>query len=134
MKSVLAAMVLIGLPIWPAVFARSADAFDGVWTMEECDAAYARRYSTCTLELEQRGEVVVGRSWYRDEWEQWTCDVRGRVKDGVLDLKWMGATKYWRGTARLWVHDGGLRGEYRREDVEGTGVQYCRGARTVNRR
>lgn len=120
---------LMGLPFYPALFARTGDDFSGRWEMEECDAAYARRYSRCELELEQRGTVVAGTARYGDEHERWTCAVKGRVVDGVLEMKWKGETKYWRGTARLRKHGEGLRGEYRREDVEGSGTQWCRGVR-----
>ncbi len=130
MKRLVIAVVLMGIPLYPALFARAGADFSGRWTMQECDATYTHPYSRCTLELEQRGGFVTGTASYGDEYETWRCPVRGPVVDGVFEMKWKGETKYWRGTARLWFVGDGLRGEYKREDVSNTAVQYCRGRRT----
>jgi hypothetical protein len=102
--------------------------FSGTWVMQECDPTYARPYSRCELVLDQRGEAVDGFARYEDEYERWTCEVKGRVEEGALSFRWKGS-KGWRGTARVAFEGAELRGTYVREDVEGTARQYCRGRR-----
>ena len=129
MKRVLILVALMGMPAYPVLFARAGADFTGRWTMKECTAAYANEYSRCTLELVQRGSYVTGCATYTDKWETWRCPVAGPVRNGVFEMKWKGETKFWRGTARLWFAGDALRGEYRREDVMSSGVQYCMGER-----
>ena len=129
LTSIVFAIAVMGLPVTPAILARSGPDFSGTWLMQECDAVYVNPFSRCVLELAQQGDFVDGTATYSDDFETWTCDVRGRVVNGVLEMKWKGCAKYWRGTARMWPHKDGVRGEYLREDVAGTTTQYCRGRR-----
>ena len=133
LASIVIAIAAMGLPVYPALFARDAADFSGTWLMQECDAVYVHPFSRCTMSLSQQGDFVEGTATYSDEYETWTCDVRGRVVNGVLEMKWKGCAKYWRGTARMWPHKDGVRGEYLREDVAGTTTQYCRGRRMSTR-